>query len=153
MVFIHSQRSAAFTEQANYPFLNFGVITLPAQCLLQAPAPNAQPLVSGSSSCLKPEKRGVVPEPRNMGTGAWKSSPLLPHRAQTVPSPVPMQRLRSDNFHRLSSAHTCYFPLSNLTFWYLTVSRVWHLKHLEEKQPAEAPREIRRKALIVSAGQ
>lgn len=87
-----------------------------------------------------------------MGTGAWKSSPLLPHRAQTVPSPVPMQRLRSDNFHRLS-AHTCYFPLSNLTFWYLTVSRVWHLKHLEEKQPAEAPREIRRKALIVSAGQ
>lgn len=87
-----------------------------------------------------------------MGKGAWKSSPLLPHRAQPVPTAVSMQRLHSGNFHRLS-AHTCNFPLSNLTFWYLTVSQVWHLKHLEEKQLAEAPGEIRMKALIVSAGQ
>lgn len=52
----------------------------------------------------------------------------------------------------LSSA--CYFPLSNLTSWYFTVSQVWHFKHLKEKkETAEAARKISIKALTVFAGQ
>lgn len=53
----------------------------------------------------------------------------------------------------LTSLCTCYFPLSNLTLRYFTVSQVWHSKHSKEKQTAETPRKIRIKALTVFAGQ
>lgn len=78
-----------------------------------------------------------------MGTETWKSTPCS--HTEPAPTTVPRQRLHSGNFHQLS-AHTCCFPLSNLTFWYLTVSKVWHLKYLEEKQSAEAHGEMRMKA-------
>lgn len=74
-----------------------------------------------------------------------------PGDTEPCPQPALSPKAPSRQPPRLS-AHTRYFPLSNLTFWHLTLSQVWHLKHLEEKQPAEAPREIRRKVLIVSAG-